>query len=134
MHNTDGRRFYNTLQKWGCWFEKRNFSISCHLKNFQSCILEMGKLTLNSATSFLTKSDRISSETSCFLKFEIWIVSLSINCNFSRHLDQVSHRNNQPLPFFNFLIWYGVWYPSLNIRLWISMNISLAEEVEFWHH
>ena len=80
--------------------------------------------TLNSATFFLTKSDRISLETS-WLKFEIWRVSVSINCNFFRYLNQVSHRNNQPLPFFNF--WHGVkfgvflpisFYGYLRISYW----------------
>ena len=80
-------------------------------------------LSLNSATFFLTKSDRISLETS-WLKFEIWRVSVSINCNFFRYLNQVSHRNNQPLPFFNFLTWYEAWYLSSDIiPLRISMNI-----------
>ena len=67
--------------------------------------------------------DRISLETSCLLKFEIWLVSVCINCNYSRHLGQVS--------FFNFLTWYEVCYPSLDIPLRISMNIPLAEEVDF---
>ena len=89
-------------------------------------------LSLNSATFFLTKSDRISLETS-WLKFEIWRVSVSINCNFFRYLNQVSHRNNQPLPFFNFLTWYEVWYLSSDIPLRISTNIPLAEQVDLWH-
>ena len=88
--------------------------------------------TLNSATFFLTKSDRISLETS-WLKFEIWRVSVSINCNFFRYLNQVSHRNNQPLPFFNFLTWYEVWYLSSDIPLHISTNISLVKQVDLWH-
>ena len=74
--------------------------------------------TLNSATFFLTKSDRISLETSWLLKFEIWRVSISINCNFFRYFNQVSHKNNQPLPFFNFLTWYEVWNLSSNISLY----------------
>ena len=43
----------------------------------------------------------------------------------------MSHRNNQPLLFFNSLTWYEVWYPSSDIPLWISANIPLAEEVDF---
>ena len=90
-------------------------------------------LSLNSTTFFLTKSDRISLETSWLLRFEIWCVSVSINCNFFRYLNQVSHRNNQPLPFFNFLTWYEVWYLSSDIPLWISVNIPLAQQVDLWH-
>ena len=45
----------------------------------------------------------------------------------------MSHWNNQPLPFFNFLIWYKVWYLSSNIPLGISTNVSLPEEVDLWH-
>ena len=84
-------------------------------------------LSLNSTAFFLTKSDRISLETSWFLKFEFWCVSHRINWNFFRCLNQVSHRNNQPLPFFNFLTWYEVWYLSSDILislhgyLWISL-------------
>ena len=84
----------------------------------------------NSATFFLTKSDRISLETS-WLKLEIWRVSVSINRNFFRCLNQVSHRNNQPLPVFNFLTWYEVWYLPSCIPLRISTNIPLAEQVDF---
>ena len=87
--------------------------------------------TFNSATFFLTKSDRISLETSWLLKFDISRVSVSINCNFFRYLREVSHRNNQPLPFFNFLTWYEVWYFSSDIPLRISTNIPLAEQVDF---
>ena len=93
----------------------------------------MEKLITKLDTFFLTKSDRISLETSWF-KFEIWRVSVRMNCNFFRYLNQVSHRNNQPLPFFNFLTWYEVWYLSSDIPLRISTNIPLAEQVDLWHH
>ena len=120
LHNTDGRRFYNTLQKCECWL-KRNFSIeqlfNATLNISRFAYWKWENLSLNSPTSFLTKSDRISLETSWLLKFEILRVSVSINFNISRHLDQVSHRNNQLLPFFNFLTWYEVWYPSSDIPL-----------------
>ena len=48
------------------------------------------------------------------------------SCNFSRSLDQVSHRNNQPLLFFNFLAWYevGTW----------TTDIPMADKVDFWRH
>ena len=137
LHNTDGRRFYNTLQKCECWL-KRNFSIeqlfNATLNISRFAYWKWENLSLNSPTSFLTKSDRISLETSWLLKFEIWRVSVSINCNFFRYLNQVSHRNNQPLPFFNFLTWYEVWYLSSDIPLRISTNIPLAEQVDLWHH
>ena len=84
-------------------------------------------LSLNSATFFLTKSYWISLETSWLLKFEIWCVSISINCNFSWYLNQVSHRNNQPLPFFNFLTWSLVsffQYPSTDIYQYPSDKTS----------
>ena len=63
--------------------------------------------TLNSAAFFPTKSDRISLETSWLLKFEIWRISASINCNFCRYVNQVSHRNNQPFQFYQVpdMIW-----------------------------
>ena len=93
----------------------------------------MENLSLNSAKFDLTKSDRISLETSWFLKFEIWRVAVTISCNFFRYLSQVSHRNNQPLSFFNFLTWYEVWHLSSDIPLRISTNISLPEQVDFWH-
>ena len=80
-------------------------------------------LSLKSATSFLTKSNRISLETSWLLKFEIWRISVCIHCNFSRYLDQVSNRNYQPLLFFNFLTRYNVWISTT--------DIPLAEEVGF---
>ena len=88
-------------------------------------------LSLNSAIFFLTKSDRISLETSWVLKFEIWRVSVSINCNFLRLLNQVSHRNNQLLPFLKFLTWYEAWYLSSDITLWISTNLPLTDQVIF---
>ena len=86
--------------------------------------------TLNSATFFLTKSDRISLETSWLLKFEISRVSVSINCNFFRYVNQLSHRNNQPFPFLKFLTWYEVWHLSSDIPLRISTNIPLTEQVD----
>ena len=89
--------------------------------------------TLNSATFFLTKSDRVSLETSWLRKFEIRCVSVSINCNFFSYVNQVSHRNNQPFPFFKFLTWYEVWYLSSDIPLPISTNIPLTEQVDLWH-
>ena len=78
----------------------------------------MGNLSLNSASSFLTKSDRIFLETSWLLKFEIWRVSVSINCNFSRYLHQLSHTNNQPIFQLPDMVWslislFG--YPSTDI-------------------
>ena len=54
--------------------------------------------TLNSATIIVTKSDRISLETS-------WLL-----CNFFKYVNQVSRRNSQLFPFFKFLTWYEVWY------------------------
>ena len=116
---TDGRRFYNTLQN----------NASLHISQVHT---GNGK-TLNLATFFLTKSDRISSETPWLFKFEIWCVSVGINCNFFRYVNQVSHRNNQPFPFFKFLTWYEVWYLSSDIRLPISTNIPLTEKVHLWH-
>ena len=83
--------------------------------------------TLNSATFFLTKSDRISLETSWLLKFEIRRVSVIINCNFFRYVKQVSHRNNQSFRFFKFLTWYDVWYLSSDIPLPIFVNIALTD-------
>ena len=75
--------------------------------------------TLNSATFFLTKYDRISLETS-------WLL-----CNFFRYVNQVSRRNNQPFPFFKLLTWHEVWYLSSDIPLLISTNIPLTEQVIF---
>ena len=95
------------------------------LKDFQKCILQSFP-NANSATCFLTKSYRISIETSWFLKFKVWHISVCINCNFSRHLDQMSHRDNQPLLFVNLFTWYEVWI--------CTTDIPLAEEVYFWHH
>ena len=89
--------------------------------------------TLNSATFFLNKSDRISLEISWLLKFDIWRVSISINCNFFRYVNQVSHRNNQSFPFFKFLTWYEVCYLSSDIPLPTSTNIPLTEQVDLWH-
>ena len=89
--------------------------------------------TLNSATFFLTKCDRISLRTSWFLTFEMWRVPVSINCNFFRCVNQVPHRNSQPLPFFNFLTWYEVFYLSSDIPLPLSKNIPLTEQVDLWH-
>ena len=87
-------------------------------------------LSINSATFFLTKSGRISLETSWLLKFEICHICIGINCNFFRYLNQVSHRKNQPLPFFSFLAWYEVWYLSPNIPPWITTNIPLPEQID----
>ena len=59
------------------------------------------------------------------LKFEILLVFVSINCNFSRYLDRPSHRNNHPLPFSTF--WHDMkfciplrisHYGYLRISLW----------------
>ena len=83
--------------------------------------------TLNSATFFLTKSDSVSLETSWLRKFEIRCVSVSINCNFFSYVNQVSHRNNQPFPFFKFLTWYEVWYLSSDIPQPISANIPQTD-------
>ena len=116
---TDGRRFYNTLQN----------NASLHISQVHT---GNGK-TLNLATFFLTKSYRISSETPSLLKFEIWCVSVSINCNFFRYVNQVSHRNNQPFPFFKFLAWYEVCYLSSNIPQPTSTNIPLREQVDLSH-
>ena len=119
LHNTDGRLFYNILQKCGCWLKKHNFSIEelfnspLNISGVPYCKWE--NLSLNSAKCFLIKFDRTSLETSWLLKFEIWRISKSINCNFSRYLDQFSHRNNQPLLFFNFLTWYEYWDTSSHI-------------------
>ena len=77
--------------------------------------------TLNSAIFFLTKSDRVSLETS-------WLL-----CNFFRYVNQVSRRNSQLFPFFKFLTWYEVWYLSSDIPLPISTNIPLTEQVDLWH-
>ena len=129
LHSTDGRRFYNRLQKCGCWLKNVNLLLDNYLmppSTFPELHTGNGKTSLNSAPSFLTKCDRISLETSWLLRFEIWRISVNISCIFSRYLDQVWHRNNQSLSFFNFLTWYEVWYPS--------SNISLVEEVNFWHH
>ena len=83
-------------------------------------------ISLNSATSFLTKSDRISLETSWLLKFEIWHVSVNINCNICRYLNQVSHRNNQPLPFST--SWHGMKFGIfLPISLYGYLRISLRQ-------
>ena len=127
---------FQYMQKGGCWL-KTNFSIEWLFNtplNISTVVHWKWKnLSLTSATFFLTKSDRISFETH-WLKFKIWRVSVSINCNFFRYLNQVSHRNNQPLPFFNFLTWYEVWYFSSDIPLRISTNIPLAEQVDLWHH
>ena len=121
LHNTDGRRFYNTLQKCECWL-KRNFSIeqlfNATLNISRFAYWKWENLSLNSPTSFLTKSDRISLETSWLLKFEIWRVSVSINCNFSRYLHQLSHTNNQPIFQLPDMVWslislFG--YPSTDI-------------------
>ena len=68
-------------------------------------------------------------ETS-WLKFEIWHVSVSINCNFFRYLNQLSNRNNQPLSFST--SWHGmVWnlvsffrYPSTDIYEYHSGRTS----------
>ena len=76
----------------------------------------MEKLITKPGNIFLTKSDRIFLETSWFLKFEIWRVSLIINCNF-RYLNQVSHRNNQPKPFST--SWHGM-------KFGIFLSISLC--------
>ena len=54
---------------------------------------------LNSATFFLTKYDRIYLETSWLLKFEISGVSVSINCNFFRYVNQVPHKQSA-IPIF----------------------------------
>ena len=135
LHNTNERRFHNTLQKCECLLKKHNFSIEllfdAPLNISRVVYWKSENLSLNSAISFLTRSHRISLETYQLLKFEILRVSISINCNFSKYINQVSHRNNQPLPFFNFLTWYEVWYPSSDIPLRISTNIHLAEEVDF---
>ena len=93
----------------------------------------MEKLITELDNIFLTKSERISLETSWLLKFEIWRFSVSINYNCFRYLNQVSHRNNQPLPFFNILTCYEVWYLSSDIPLSISTNILLPERVDLWH-
>ena len=83
-------------------------------------------ISLNSATSFLTKSDRISLETSWLLKFEIWHVSVNINCNICRYLNQVSHRNNQPLLFST--SWHGMKFGIfLPISLYGYLRISLRQ-------
>ena len=89
----------------------------------------MEKLIAKLRNIFLARSDKISLETSCLLKFEILGVSVRINCNFFSYLNLMSHRNNQPLPFFNFLTWYKVWYFSFDIPLRISTNIPLTEQV-----
>ena len=102
--------------------KKGNFSFE-YLWNALWSISKVSYLPSNSATSFLIEFDGNSLETSSLLKFELWRVSVSINCNFSRYLDQVSHSNNQPLPFFNFLTWYEVWI--------CTMDIPLTEEIDF---
>ena len=127
MHDTDGRRFYNTWQKCGCWLKKRNFRVeqlfNAPLHISRVAYWRWKNLSLSLATLSLTKSDRISLET-LWLKFEIWRVAVSINCNFFRYLNQVSHRNNQSLPFFNFLTWYEVWF-FLPISLYEYLQIFL---------
>ena len=97
LPNNDERRFYNTLQKCGCWW-KKNVIVALNsywmpLKHFQSCILEMVKLIIKPGDIFPP---------------EVWssIRFLCINCKFSRCLDQVSHRNNKPLSFLD--SWHGI--------------------------
>ena len=87
----------------------------------------MGNLSLNSASSFLTKSDRIFLETSWLLKFEIWRVSVSINCNFSRYLHQPTVTYKQSADFST--SWHGMKFDiPLRISLYGYLRISLWQK------
>ena len=87
--------------------------------------------TLNSATFFLSKSDTISLETSWLLRFEIWSISVSINCNFFRYVNQVSHRNSHS--HFS-CFWHGmksgIFLPISLYRYEPNFNSILGTEIK----